>query len=281
MVVLAVLQLPRVSARIVACDVGQGDAIILIKGSNQVLIDGGPSGEKVLSCLESELPYWDRTLELIVLTNTDFDHLNGLSSVVERYEVRQFVTADGVHDSQALERLRDLLVVRGIGVVGVEKGDTIMVGVRDSIELEVLWPPDVEEQYLAVFGDALEDDERKQILGVSAKRGDLNERSVVLLLREGSYRALLTGDSGFQTENELVKEGLRGPIDYLKVGHHGSKGSTGAAWLAALEPKIAVISVGERNRYGHPTQEVLEKLREVGATVRRTDEEGTVVVEIE
>ncbi len=280
LVVLVVAQMPSGKTIIVACDVGQGDAILVTKGSNQVLIDGGPSGERVLSCLEQYVPFWDRNIELIVLTNTDFDHMNGLSSVVQRYQVTQFVTADGVHASDALTRFARVLGDSGVVATAVEQGDTINVGVRDKLTFDVLWPPDVEEEYLAVFSNQIDPVKREQILGASAKRGDLNERSIVLLLTEGDYRALFTGDTGFQAEKGMLESGLVSKVDYLKVGHHGSKYSTSLEFLEKIRPSLAVISVGAKNRYGHPTTETLERLSKVGASVRRTDQEGTIVVEI-
>jgi len=101
-----------------------------------------------------------------------------------------------------------------------------------------------------------------------------------MMLEESGYRALLVGDSGIQTEKELVEDGLLGKIDYLKLGHHGSKNSTGLEMLEATSPELAVISVG-KNRYGHPTEEVLTRLEDEGIRVLRTDLEGDVVVEIE
>lgn len=278
LIILVVGQVSGEKLQIVACNVGQGDGILIIKGQSQVLVDGGPSGEKILSCLGEQMPFYDRQIELIVLTNTDYDHMNGLSSVIERYQVRQFVTADGVHESAALDKLRARLVERSIGVSAVEQGDMLRILGQDKIELKVLWPPEVEEQYVAVFGDQVGAEERQQILGASAKRGNLNERSVVLLLLEDNYRALLMGDAGFQAEKELIEGGLLVDVDYLKVGHHGSKYATSAEFLAIVKPEVAVISVGENNRYGHPTEEVLARLDEVGAEIRRTDEEGEVVI---
>lgn len=279
-VILTVWQMPSTRVKIIACDVGQGDAILIAKGNNQVLIDGGPSSEKILSCLENHMPFWDRTIELIVLTNTDFDHMNGLSSVTERYSLGKFVTADGVHSSDAIDKLRDILVKRGIEIESVSQGDTIKVGVRDALAFQVLWPPDVKAEYVAVFSNKISNAERSQILGVSAKRGDLNERSVVLLLTEGSYRALFTGDSGLQTEKSLIEQGLISKVDYLKVAHHGSKYATSQEFLEKIMPNVAVISVGEKNRYGHPTAETLDRLGKAGAKILRTNERGDVVLSV-
>ncbi|MFZ2200171.1 MAG: MBL fold metallo-hydrolase, partial [Microgenomates group bacterium] len=108
-IIMVIGQLPGETAKMVMCDVGQGDAILIIKGRNQVLIDGGPSSEKILSCLEKYIPFYDRQIELIVLTNTDSDHMNGLTSVLNRYTVIQFVTSDGVHNSDALVRLQQAI----------------------------------------------------------------------------------------------------------------------------------------------------------------------------
>lgn len=283
MIVLVFAQQPNDKARMVACDVGQGDAILIIKDHIQVLVDGGPSSEKILSCLEQYVPFYDRRIELIVLTNTDFDHMNGLSSVIDRYEVMQFVTSDGVHDSDALDKFVAKLANKKIRVEGVERGDRIRVlgkqGVK-AIEFEVLWPPDLIEENVAIFGTQLDIAKREQILGASAKRGNLNERSVVLLLLEDKQKILLMGDSGDQAEKWLVAHGSLPIVDILKVGHHGSKYASTLEFLQKVRPELALISVGIKNTYGHPTPETLDRLEQVGAVVRRTDKEGNIEIEL-
>lgn len=280
-VILVVQQLPSDKAKMIVCDVGQGDAILITKGSNQVLIDGGPSREKILSCLEKHVPFYDNVIELIVLTNTDFDHMNGFSAVLDRYKVIQFVTADGVHDSAALAKLIDKLAINKVVVKAVARGDILRVGAKQgsqTLEFSVLWPPDTIEEYVAVFSDEMENSEREQILGASAKRGDLNERSVVLLLLEDKKTILLTGDAGFQAEKAMLQAGNLPPINILKVGHHGSKYASSMDFLQAIRPQMAVISVGAKNTYGHPTPQTLERLEQVGAEINRTDTDGTVVI---
>lgn len=281
--ILVVLQWPSEGVKMVVCDVGQGDTILIIKGRNQVLIDGGPSTAKVLACLEEQVPFWDRTIELIVLTNTDFDHMNGLSAVLDRYEVIQFVTADGVHESDALNKFIDSLERNGVDIQAVERGDWLVVGgdKRDSeLRFEVIWPPDTKRENVAIFGAQLSEFDRKQILGASAKAGDRNERSVVLMLLEDTKRVLLSGDIGNQTESELIEMGGLVNIDILKVGHHGSKYASSVEFLEIIQPEVAVISVGAKNRYGHPTPETLDRLSKVGAEIYRTDKDGTVVLEL-
>ena len=281
--IMVVSQLPGTHAKMVMCDVGQGDAILIIKGKTQVLIDGGPSSEKILSCLEQYVPFYDRTIELIVLTNTDFDHMNGLSAVVDRYQVIHFVTADGVHSSAGLDKLIKKLAINKVIVGAVERGDRIVVQAKqglDKLEFSVLWPPDTIEQYVLVFSDQMQSVEREQILGASAKRGDLNERSVVLQLLEDNKYVLLTGDVGDQAEKWLVAHGSLPMVDILKVGHHGSKYASTQEFLEIIRPEIDVISVGEKNTYGHPTTETLDRLSKVGAAVKRTDQDGTIVLEL-
>lgn len=282
-VVFAIGQLPGSKAKMIMCDVGQGDAILIIKGNNQVLIDGGPSSEKILSCLEEYVPFYDRTIELIVLTNTDSDHMNGLSAVIDRYNVMHFVTADGVHGSDALNKIISKLSEAKIAVGSVERGDMLsIVGKHgsDRLELKVLWPTDTNTEYVAVLGTQINSAKREQILGASAKRGNLNERSVVLLLLEDNKSILLMGDAGDQTEKELIKMGNLPDIDILKVGHHGSKYASTLDFLQTIKPEIAMISVGTKNTYGHPTPETLDRLSKVGAVVRRTDKEGTIELEL-
>jgi competence protein ComEC len=279
-IVMVVSQLPSEKARMVVCDVGQGDGILIIKGRYQVIIDGGPSREKILSCLQQHVPFYDRQIELIVLTNTDSDHMNGLSAVVERYEVIQFVTSDGVHKSAAMDRFGAELGAAGILPQSIERGDMIKIDDNNGLEFEVLWPPDTIDEYVAVIGSQMDTTNREQTLGASAKRGDLNERSVVLLLLEDNKKILLTGDIGIQTENEMLKLGNLPDIDILKVGHHGSKYASGSDFLDIIKPEQAVISVGERNTYGHPTPETLDRLSKIGAVVRRTDQESSIEIEL-
>lgn len=280
LVMLVILQWPSKQLRVIVCDVGQGDGILIIKGGTQVVVDGGPSEAKMLSCLEEHLPFWDRQIELIVLTNTDYDHMNGLVAVVERYSVMQFVTSDGVHESDTLERMSAVLSERGVGVAAVEQGDRLRILGPDTLEFSVLWPPEAKTEYVALLSNQIDKVAREQILGESAKRGDLNERSVVLELLEDDTSLLLMGDAGFQTEEALLAGGWLAKVDYLKVGHHGSKYASSQEFLERVQPKVALISVGEQNRYGHPTEEALDRLARVGAVIRRTDREGELVMRL-
>lgn len=226
-------------------DVGQGDAILVSRGSNQVLIDGGHDGQRVLERLGRALPFWDRTIETVIATHPDEDHVGGLVAVAGRYTVRQWIMTPVDHDTASwkfLEKAAEgsrLDVVRGSRVV-----------FSDASYLEVLYP----------FANTVFDPR------------DTNDGSVVTKLHIGPHTFLLTGDLPVAREPDIRP----GAADVLKVGHHGSKSSTGDVWLDEVRPHDAVISVGAGNRYGHPAPEVLQRLGMHQATVYRTDIRGTI-----
>ncbi|MDQ7030905.1 MAG: DNA internalization-related competence protein ComEC/Rec2 [Ardenticatenia bacterium] len=237
---------------LVLLDVGQGDAILLrTPDGKQVVVDGGPDPQVLLTRLGRHLPPWDRTLDLVVLTHPDADHLGGLPELLDRYQVGVILdptlpptTALG----QAWERVRN---GEGARLVRATQGQVFDLG--HGVRLEVLWPP-----------AGGEDDSEE------------NNNSVVLRVRYGRFCALLTGDIEAEVEHQLVAEGRVAPCAVLKVAHHGSATSTTSAFVRALRPAVALISVGARNRFGHPDENVLERLRAAGARIYRTDAQGNV-----
>lgn len=276
-VAAVVLNIPSNELKMVVCDVGQGDAILLTQGTNQVLIDGGKSGSKVLECLRRHIPFWDRKLEVIVVTNSDADHSGGLNSVIDRYDLIYFVSGEGLQNTDILINLANSVRVSDAIVVGVRQGDEIRVGRGGELILHVLWPNELKSKKVAIFTSEFNNEELEQILGESATRGDINEKSVVIDVEWGGKHVLLMGDSGEVTEKALLDEGLLRNVDVLKVGHHGSKYSSSLEFLMLVRPEIAVISVG-KNSYGHPTSETINRLENVGAKVLRTDQEGDIVI---
>lgn len=264
-------QWPSDQLTMVVCDVGQGDGIVIMQGEIQVVVDGGPSRSKMLECLRKHVPDWDRTIELVIMTNSDADHISGLIDIVSRYEVVQFISGDGIAPTQTMQALLDVLTESGVAVSGVEQGDVIKVG--ELMVFRVLWPDELSYDVAAVF--SMDSQDLSQVLGTNTD--DLNERSLVLQLEWGGEKILLTGDIGFQTEEVLVAQGILDDVDVLKVGHHGSKYSSSATFLSVIRPELAVVSVG-KNSYGHPTDDVLARLRDVGARIYRTDEDGAVVL---
>lgn len=233
-------------------DIGQGDAIFLKTGSGQqILIDGGPD-DTILRRLGEVMPFYDKSIDLVISTHPDADHVAGLVGVLEKYEVDKILETGmacatsicrGWESAKEEEDARVTLAWRG-QEIEVENGTSFLV----------LHP--------------FESQEGK----VLTKR---NNGGIVLKLLYGSQSVLLTGDIEKQIENKLVLAGLDLDADFLKVAHHGSKTSTTENFLKAVSPLVAFIQVGGKNRYGHPTEEVLSRLENYGIKYYRTDTDGT------
>lgn len=260
-------QRPEEKLKLVFCDVGQGDAVLAIYDSLQVLIDGGPN-ESVLSCLAHNLPFWDRDLEMVVLTHPEADHLTGLIPVIERYNVKQFIINSIANDSLIFWHFREQVLKEGSVIYSPQAGDTLKLG---PLVFQVLWPETKLDSDL-VWQSSGESD-KTLVLGAATYSGELNESSIVLKLSYGNFDALLTGDIGQETEEAISLL----PVEVLKVAHHGSRFSTSEAFLEKVKPVLAVISVG-KNSFGHPTKEVLTKLTEQGIKVLRTDQAGEISI---
>lgn len=236
---------------LVACDVGQGDAILAVYGDTQILTDGG-AGNSVLTCLQKYMPFWDREIELVILTHPQLDHYGGLIEVFSRYRVDTFLTNNFDSSTQGLKALENAVGGSGARVIHPNVGTRIRVGM---IYLEILHPSD------------------------DLNSTNINDYSIVTILTFGDFEALLTGDIENKIGNEIAEKGLVKDVDYIKIPHHGSKNGLTPALLEASRAEIAVISVGKNNSYGHPHQEVLDLLFSVGAKVFRTDESGDVNLE--
>jgi competence protein ComEC len=233
-------------------NVGQGDSFLIeLPGGEQFLIDGGPS-DAVLSKLGAILPPWDRSLDAIIATHTDADHVGGLVSVLDRYEVATvYETGAGSHTPEALA-FSSRVTSEGAVLRLLSHGDVISVG---EAKFSVLWPDETLE------GEYPE---------------DRNDTSLVVLLEYYETSILLTGDS--QTEVEEKIESRVGDVDVLKVGHHGSITSTGYDFLARTQPEVALISVGRDNTYGLPHPSIVSRLMDIGARIFRTDLDGDVLL---
>jgi competence protein ComEC len=230
-------------------DVGQGDAILIRSPSgHNILVDGGPNGEAITAALGRHLPFWDRHLHLVVLTHPDQDHLAGLVTVLERYDVDQVLAPALADDSPAVRAWQEAIAERDIPQREAFAGQWLDLG--GGARLSVVYPP---PEPLAA---------------------DEDDSSLVLKVSQGKAAFLLTGDIGPEGEASLVSNhaDLQAPV--LKVAHHGSRTSTSAAFLAAVEPLTAVISVGEDNTYGLPAPETLDRL--APRPVFRTDRHGDV-----
>ena len=252
---LAVLQLPDSKLHVAFLDVGQGDAIFITTPTGQqVLVDGGPSPSDLTSALGREMPFWDRSIDLLIMTHPDADHISGLVEVLDRYEVDGWLDNGRPDDDatygECMARIEEGEVPRH----AVRAGDRLDLG--QGIVLEVLHPP-------------------SQLM--TGTEADANNNSLVLRLTWGEAEFLLTGDIGTEAEQLLLDSNRDLTADLLKVAHHGSGGSSCNEFLSAVAPTYAVISVGEDNRFGHPDEAVLERLASMGdVTLLRTDTAGTI-----
>ena len=239
-------------------DVGQGDAIYFSTPDGyDGLIDGGPN-YKVLNELGKSMAIGDRVIDLLMATHPDSDHIGGLDGVLERYEIKEIWINDAVHTTETYIKFLEAVKKekeQGAIVKVVTRGDRKEFG---ETSLQVLAP--------------FESFEGKQ-------PEEQNEGSIVARLKYKNFSVLLTGDAEFALEDRLVASAsdifpLQSTI--LKVGHHGSAGSTSDKFIEAVKPETAVISVGKNNRFNHPAQRVLDLLNNKKISIYRTDEIGTV-----
>ena len=269
---LAVYYYPKDNLRLIACDVGQGDAILAIYGKTQFLIDGGPS-DKVLDCLSSYMPFWDRNIEVVILTHPDKDHFSGLIEVFKRYEVNYFVANSLEPGSQGYQLLKK--VVGGSDAVVIPPKEGMVIG-NSMMHLEIIFPTDkFQKENLTYDTNA----NNSKVLGTSTTSMSANNFSIVTRLESGEFRALLTGDIVPSMTDEVINTGKVGKVDYIKVPHHGSKNGLTEDLLKEAKPEIAVISVG-KNQWGHPHKEILEMLNKYSVKTLRTDQMGDIKVEI-
>ena len=249
---IAAATMPDGRLHVAFLDVGQGDAIYIRTPAHQdILVDGGPDAVSAVRGLGREMPFWDRTIDLVVLTHPHADHLTGLMEVVQRYRVRQVLLPAGEWESPPYDEWLRRLAEQGIEVTTAVSGQRIDGGA--GVVIEVMVPG---------LADAGTEDDRATVLRVSA----------------GEVGFLLTSDISSQAERWLLL--ARAPLQstVLKVGHHGSATSSATFFLAVVQPRAAVISVGADNPFGHPDEDVLARLEAaVGREhLFRTDRHGTV-----
>lgn len=262
--------LPDGKLHIYFCDVGQGDAaLVRFPDGRDMVVDGGPN-DKVVGCLGKHMPFWDRQLDMVLLTHPQKDHMQGLIEVMRRYDVDYFLRSDIENTTEGYKELLEIVKEKNIPVKFLTSGQVIDVG---PTTLSILWP----SKFQIAKGVLQEDLLQKPVLGAQSV-GDLNDYSLVFWLRYGAFDALFTGDADTHVENEYIGSRLAdNVVEVLKVPHHGSKTGMNEAFVDWLAPKLAVISVG-KNSYGHPAPEAVTMLRDRNVEIRRTDEEGDIEV---
>ena len=237
-------------------DVGQGDAILIkAPGGQNILIDGGPD-KVILKRLAENLAWWDKTIDLMILTHPHDDHVAGLIEVLKRYQVEKILYTGVTHNAPNYLAWLKLVREKKVQMLIIDKPQIIKLGAES--QLEILYP-----------------DQSLLAKAVS----DLNQSSIVMMLAYGKNKFLLTGDAGEEVERKLIDSGTNLSAEVLKVGHHGSQSSTSEEFLNQVKPNLAVISVGKDNDFGHPNLRIVKRLERAGAKIYRTDENGTVRIE--
>lgn len=290
---------PTSQLKLVVCDVGQGDALLVVFGYTQMLIDTGPD-EKILTCLSNHLPIWDKKIDVLVLTHFDADHIGGFSHLVQSYQVGYaFLPLYQTQASELFLETRSLLVAmqdlgtklkqpflgQQIDLLDFSRDHQAKYNSIPRFTATFLTPTTMSGSQSAV----LEENElffgQKSETNLSAATWENmstvdsnNDGSIVVLLQFGGLSMLFTGDLENPGELALISNGLITRVNMLKVGHHGSKTSSSLRFLQLVRPEISLISAGKNNKFGHPHPEVLERLREFGSQIWRTDQQADLVI---
>ncbi len=232
------LTIPDNNLRVSILNVGQGDAILVqTPGHHKILIDGGPSPQAIKLELSKKLPFWDRTIDLIIVTQPQADHITGLVEILRNYNVKHVVTSKITYNSLVYNQMLNLIQSKRIKYSHAHAGQEISYG--DGIKIEVLHPP---------------------ISLLQKTAADINKNGMVLRLSYNETSFLFTADIDEEVEWYLISQRARLNSTVLKVAHHGSRTSTSAELLAVANPSIAVISVANANNFGHPHPEVITRL---------------------
>ncbi|MGI6200875.1 MAG: ComEC/Rec2 family competence protein [Christensenellales bacterium] len=229
-------------------DVGQGDAILVRCGDQDMLVDAGPQSgvDQLLAYLEE---VGVARLTAVVETHPHEDHIGGMDEVLAAYPVDKVYLSPASSTTKSFERVLDAIDEQGLDAEVPEAGDRFSLG---AAQVEVLGP--------------------------AAAYDDANDSSLVLKVTYQGQRVLLQGDAEARSERDILASGADVAAEVIKLGHHGSNTSTDLDYLEAVDPDLALISCGQDNSYGHPHEETLDKLIRRQITFARTDLEGTLVV---
>jgi competence protein ComEC len=234
-------------------NIGQGDAIYIeAPNGRQMLVDGGPT-RAVLSELSKVMPWYDRSIDVLLVTNPDKDHMAGFIDVLKSYTVDAIFESGTFPGTQVYKELEQTITDVGVKKLLAKRGMTIWFD--KETKLTILYPD-------------------RDVSGLSS-----NDGSIVAKLSYGNTSVMLTGDAPSGVEKWLIQlDGKNLKSNVLKVGHHGSRTSTSPEFVGFVEPAYAVISDGVHNRYGHPHKETLDTLAKFNVPVLRTDLQGTIVM---
>jgi competence protein ComEC len=241
---------------VVFFDVGQGDAAFIeTPGGRKILIDGGPDNS-ILAKIGRKLPFFDRDIDIMIITHPDSDHLAGAVEVAKNYDIGLILTNGKDCATKICAEFEKVIKEKNIKIIIANAGQKIDFG--QGIKMDI---------FLPARGRAGEG------------KNENNDFSVISRLAYGADSFLFMGDAEEKEEMELLNYWPNSTAEVLKVGHHGSKSSTSQLFLDKIKPKFSIISAGAKNRYGHPRPETLEKLEKIGAAIFRTDLEGDIRME--
>ncbi len=234
-------------------DVGQGDAILIQTPSRHtILIDGGRDNT-VSKKIAEELALYERTIDLIILTHPDLDHVGGLPDVLRRYRVGAIILPRVQKDLPAYQKLLERAEKEHIPIQNAVAGDVLRLGMG------------FEMAFFAPTPGLLESE-------------DLNNSSIVVKLTYNKRSVLFTGDAEEESERVMMARNAELSADILKIGHHGSRSSSSSAFLEAVDAFAGIVSAGKDNTYGHPHPDVLERMAHQGISAYRTDRQGDIEV---
>ncbi|KKQ47544.1 MAG: Beta-lactamase domain protein [Candidatus Yanofskybacteria bacterium GW2011_GWC2_37_9] len=238
----------------VMLDVDQGDSLFIESPTGtQILIDAGPP-RKILSQLSRVMSPFDRTIDGIIITNPDQDHIGGFADVLKNYKVDMVFESGTLNDSKTFQNLKTEIKNKNIPDILAKKGMRLNIG--GGAVIDVLFPD-------------------RDVFDWSP-----NDGSIVAKLTYGNTSVMLTGDATTETEKIILAGNSKDILSstFLKVGHHGSRTSTGVSFVQAVAPTYALISDGKNNNYGHPHQDTLDTLASFGAKIFRTDLMGAIIM---
>jgi competence protein ComEC len=238
--------------RIVFLDVGQGDATLIQTKEKNILLDGGPDKSLIFK-MDEFFPFYQRKIDLVVLSHFDLDHFIGLIEILERYQIEKIIT-NGLND-HTLVGEKWLALIKTNKIEVQEISQPTKINLNNYLSLDFIWP---------------------QFDNLKKLKDDDNLSSLVIKLNYGQRNFLFMGDAPKRVEQELIARKIDLKSDVLKIGHHGSKYSTGLDFLKLVNPEYGIISCG-KNKFGHPSLRVLKNLKTVRVKTLRTDKKGDII----
>lgn len=237
--------------KVIFLNVGQGDAILITRGKQQILIDGGPDGTVTLEEIGKYMPFWDRTIDIVIATHPDRDHIDGLNEIINHYHVQQVWHTNVVKNSSMHTHFLKQLKQKNIKTITATHG--LKACFKNTQEcIKVVYPYTKNRDHVA----------------------DFNDTSIATIFTFGTDVFYFGGDLSSTIEDQLP---ITHDITVLKASHHGSRHSTSAQFLKRTQPRDVIISAGKDNKYNHPHTEVLERVAQYNAHIYRTDHDGAIV----